>query len=279
MFNTMSVKKYIAGVSLAFIFSILVGSLPIFTAPVQAADPCTIIPFWKDPQGKDYGRLPSNPQVGWKYTMVGQFKECPGKGYAQLVLTRPNGTTETSARKALSGSFVDILMPITFTTTGEYRFLAQIVDSNGVVVKIPSAQGGGPVSLSDPSSPAQVVPATAAPPPSDGNPDPTTTPPPAPPGPPDSNDDSLGSAEVLESPIDITSLGELVVRLIRYLLIFVGSLSVLFIIIGGLKMVSSAGNEKAITSGKQTVQWAIIGLVVSLMAFTVVSIVQGFLGR
>lgn len=81
------------------------------------------------------------------------------------------------------------------------------------------------------------------------------------------------------NPIRYESLGELIVALIRFLLIMVGSLSVLFIIIGAVRMVTSAGNEKAVTAGKQTVQWAVLGLVVALMSFSVIAMVQSLIGR
>lgn len=81
------------------------------------------------------------------------------------------------------------------------------------------------------------------------------------------------------NPISYNSLGELIVALIRFLLIMVGSLSVLFIIIGAVRMVTSAGNEKAVTAGKQTIQWAVLGLVVALMSFSVIAMVQSLIGR
>lgn len=81
------------------------------------------------------------------------------------------------------------------------------------------------------------------------------------------------------NPISYNSLGELIVALIRFLLIMVGSLSVLFIIIGAVRMVTSAGNEKAVTAGKQTIQWAVLGLVVALMSFSIIAMVQNLIGR
>ena len=81
------------------------------------------------------------------------------------------------------------------------------------------------------------------------------------------------------NPISYNSLGELIVALIRFLLIMVGSLSVLFIIIGAVRMVTSAGNEKAVTAGKQTIQWAVLGLIVALMSFSVIAMVQSLIGR
>jgi Type IV secretion system pilin len=55
-----------------------------------------------------------------------------------------------------------------------------------------------------------------------------------------------------------------------------GGVAVLFIIIGGFKMMASGGNEKTSASGKKTLQWAVIGLVVILMSFALITIISKF---
>lgn len=75
------------------------------------------------------------------------------------------------------------------------------------------------------------------------------------------------------------SLGEFAVGIINYVIGIIGVLSLLFIIIGGVRMVTSAGNESAITAGKKTVTWAVIGLVVALLAFTIIAALEALLGR
>lgn len=86
-------------------------------------------------------------------------------------------------------------------------------------------------------------------------------------------------AGIFNMPVGYNSLGELAVGLIRFVLAMLGTLAVLFIIIGAVRMVTSAGNEKAVTAGKQTVTWALIGLAVSLLAFGLVAGIQAILGR
>lgn len=115
------------------------------------------------------------------------------------------------------------------------------------------------------------VPASPPPPP---NPNPN----PPPPNPPPATNSAVTEGQII-NPISYNSLGELIVALIRFLLIMVGSLSVLFIIIGAVRMVTSAGNEKAVTAGKQTIQWAVLGLVVALMSFSIIAMVQSLIGR
>lgn len=54
-----------------------------------------------------------------------------------------------------------------------------------------------------------------------------------------------------------------------------GSLAVLAIIIAGVMMVMSNENEKNISSAKDIIKWAMIGLAVILMANVLTGIVQG----
>lgn len=53
------------------------------------------------------------------------------------------------------------------------------------------------------------------------------------------------------------------------------SLSVLFIVIGGLKYVLSNGDSGAVSSAKNTILYAIIGLVVTMSGFAIVNFVVG----
>lgn len=90
---------------------------------------------------------------------------------------------------------------------------------------------------------------------------------------------TVGAIGTISNPIGYESLGALIVALIRFLLTMIGGLAVLFIIIGAVRMVTSQGNEKAVTAGKQTVTWAVIGLITALMAFSLISLVQSLIGR
>lgn len=49
--------------------------------------------------------------------------------------------------------------------------------------------------------------------------------------------------------------------------------SVIFIIVGGLQLHLAMGNEEAMTKAKKTLLWAIVGLVISILAVAIVRIV------
>ncbi len=53
--------------------------------------------------------------------------------------------------------------------------------------------------------------------------------------------------------------------------------AVIAIIFAGFRMVISAGNEEAITQAKKAITWAILGLVIALLSFSMVAIVQNIL--
>ncbi len=50
--------------------------------------------------------------------------------------------------------------------------------------------------------------------------------------------------------------------------------SVLFVIIGGIEILTAYGNDDRITSGKKTVTYALIGLVIATLSYAIVSIIS-----
>lgn len=76
---------------------------------------------------------------------------------------------------------------------------------------------------------------------------------------------------------DMTSPAQIIVRFINIALLLVGIIAILFIIIGGFLMVTSAGNEDRIRRGKQTLIWAVAGLILSLLSFSIVAMVQSII--
>lgn len=68
-------------------------------------------------------------------------------------------------------------------------------------------------------------------------------------------------------------LGAFLKQIINILLFIIGAISVIMIIIGGLRYVLSGGDANSIKAGKDSVLYAIIGLVVALMAYAIVNFV------
>lgn len=57
------------------------------------------------------------------------------------------------------------------------------------------------------------------------------------------------------------------------LIFIVGAVSVIMIIVGGLRYVLSSGDPKAISAAKDTILYAVIGIIVAIAAFGIVSFV------
>ena len=63
-------------------------------------------------------------------------------------------------------------------------------------------------------------------------------------------------------------------RTITNVLLFIlGAISVIMIIIGGLRYVVSGGNASAVTAAKNTILYAIVGVIVALLAYAVINFV------
>lgn len=71
-----------------------------------------------------------------------------------------------------------------------------------------------------------------------------------------------------------TSSG-IVTKVINIMLFIAGALAVIMIIFGGLRYVTSAGNSSNVTAAKNTVLYAIVGLVVAFLAYAVINFVLG----
>jgi len=81
----------------------------------------------------------------------------------------------------------------------------------------------------------------------------------------------------VKTPAGQRTFGGLVTQILTILLLVVGSLSVLFLILGGFRYVTASGNEEAAEGAKRMISHAILGLVIVIMAFAIISIVTNVL--
>lgn len=65
----------------------------------------------------------------------------------------------------------------------------------------------------------------------------------------------------------------LVKKIINIMLYFIGILAVVMLIFGGFRYVVSSGNKDAVTSAKNTILYAVIGLLVALFAYAIIQFV------
>jgi len=67
-------------------------------------------------------------------------------------------------------------------------------------------------------------------------------------------------------------------RITNILLFLVGAISVIMLIIGGIRYVISGGDQNQVTSAKNTILYAIVGIVIAFLAYAAVSFVVTQLG-
>ena len=72
--------------------------------------------------------------------------------------------------------------------------------------------------------------------------------------------------------------GGMVTDIINIMLFVIGILCVIMIIWGGLRYAISAGNSANVTAAKNTVLYAIVGLIIAFLAFAVVNWILGAIG-
>lgn len=74
---------------------------------------------------------------------------------------------------------------------------------------------------------------------------------------------------------DPGQLAQLVVNILTWA---IGVVAIAFIIVGGIKYATSGGDEKKVASAKNTILYAVIGLVVGLLANVIIRFVLNALG-
>jgi heme O synthase-like polyprenyltransferase len=76
----------------------------------------------------------------------------------------------------------------------------------------------------------------------------------------------------------ITCIFPLIATFIYWGLMFGGSVSVIFIIVGGIRFVISSGDAKQLDQARKTVLYAVLGLFLIFSAFLIINIIAGITG-
>jgi hypothetical protein len=74
---------------------------------------------------------------------------------------------------------------------------------------------------------------------------------------------------------DATGLNDLLTKVINIFSVLVGAIAVIMIIIGGFRYVISSGNDQAVSGAKNTIIFALVGLVIVALAQFLVHFVIG----
>jgi len=81
-----------------------------------------------------------------------------------------------------------------------------------------------------------------------------------------------------ENPLNANDLGGVLTNIMNYLKKIAGSIALIFIIIGGIMYMVSAGNKEMMERGKNTLIYALAGFAIVVASSTFVSEIQNVLG-
>ena len=81
------------------------------------------------------------------------------------------------------------------------------------------------------------------------------------------------SAKGSGQPVDLFGNSGIFTKITNVMLFIVGAVSVIMIIIGGLRYVISGGNSANVTAAKNTILYAVVGIIVALLGFAIVNFV------
>lgn len=83
--------------------------------------------------------------------------------------------------------------------------------------------------------------------------------------------DGINTARPEGVPENLFGDGSVFTTIVNILLFVIGAISVIMLIIGGIRYTTSAGNSTAVTGAKNTILYAIIGLIVAFLAYAIVN--------
>lgn len=87
--------------------------------------------------------------------------------------------------------------------------------------------------------------------------------------------DGVNAARGTYQPADLFGVGGVVTTLTNVLLFVIGALSVVMIVVGGLRYVVSGGNSASVSAAKNTILYAVVGLIIAFLAFAAVNFIIG----
>ncbi len=85
----------------------------------------------------------------------------------------------------------------------------------------------------------------------------------------------VNCAQGAGTPTELFGEGSIFTTVVNILLFIIGAICVIMLIWGGIRYTTSAGNSASVTSAKNTIMYAIIGLIIAFLAFAIVNWVLG----
>ena len=86
------------------------------------------------------------------------------------------------------------------------------------------------------------------------------------------------AAKTNEMPSELLGNNGVFTGITNTILYIVGVISVIMLIFGGIKYALSAGDSKKVTDAKNTILYAIIGLIITILSYSIVNFVLNVVG-
>ena len=86
------------------------------------------------------------------------------------------------------------------------------------------------------------------------------------------------AAKTNEMPSELLGKNGVFTGITNTILYVVGIISVIMLIFGGIKYALSAGDSKKVTDAKNTILYAIIGLIITILSYSIVNFVLNVVG-
>ena len=90
--------------------------------------------------------------------------------------------------------------------------------------------------------------------------------------------EGANTAKAAGMPSELVGVNGVFTKITNTVLYAVGIISVIMLIYGGLRYVISGGDSKKVTDAKNTIMYAIIGLIISILAYAIVNFVINAVG-
>lgn len=87
--------------------------------------------------------------------------------------------------------------------------------------------------------------------------------------------DGMNAAKGADQATDLFGATGIFTTITNVLLFIIGAISVIMIIIGGLRYVISGGDASKVSAAKNTILYAVVGIVVALLAYAIINFVIG----
>ena len=90
---------------------------------------------------------------------------------------------------------------------------------------------------------------------------------------------NISCGSVGNCPAQATTLSGGFASIAHTLIILIGMLAVIYVIVGGLQIALSAGDAKRYKQGRDSLQYALVGVALAIMAYAIVDGIASALGK